>query len=78
LQSTILETVRVAVAKVTRRDLNGVEANTPLKLDSLSRITLVLELENRFGVELDSDAMTPEVFETLESLAEFVERQQQV
>jgi len=74
-ESPILETVRAAVEKITHRNLHDIGADLPLKLDSLSRITLVLELENRFEMELDSDSLLPEVFDTLGSLAAFIDQQ---
>lgn len=71
-----LERIRAAVSRVTERDLSGREADAPLELDSIARIALIAELENEFAIELDSDAVMPEAFETLVSLVSLIEAQQ--
>lgn len=68
----ILDLVRRAVARVTSRDLTACGAEEPLNLDSISRITLLVELENALQMPIDTSAMTPEVFESLSSLTRFV------
>ena len=53
------------------------DADTPLtsipELDSLAILELVVELESHFGIEFEDDDVTAEVFDTLGSLAAFVE-----
>ena len=54
------------------------DASTPLfgsmpELDSLAVLTLAATLEERFDVEIDDDDFTGEVFETVGTLAQFVE-----
>ncbi len=44
----------------------------PLNLDSIARISLIAEIENEFEVELDSKAVQPESFETLNTLLALV------
>lgn len=73
----VLNTVRDAVGRVTLKEMGGMDPQAPLLLDSLSRIRLILELENCFSIELDNDDAVPEVFENLASLVSFVERQRQ-
>ena len=68
-----LELVRGAVARIKEVDLAGVGAADGLNLDSVDRIGLIAELENVFGLELPSDAIAPEVFDTLASLATMVD-----
>lgn len=70
-----LELVRAAVARVKEADLGAVQADEPLELDSIARIALIAELENEFEIAIDSEAVQPEVFETLASLAAMVEAQ---
>ena len=53
------------------------DPSTPLfgsmpELDSLTVIELVVELETRFGFEIDDSELTAEVFETVGSLTNFV------
>jgi acyl carrier protein len=52
--------------------------STPLfgslpELDSMAVVQLVYALEERFGFTIDDDEVTPELFETLGSLSNFVE-----
>jgi acyl carrier protein len=43
------------------------------ELDSMAVLEVVEALEARFGLEIDDDELTGEMFETLGSLAAFVE-----
>ena len=43
-------------------------------IDSTSMLRLVLFIEERFGVRVEDDELVPENFETVATLAEFVER----
>jgi acyl carrier protein len=44
------------------------------ELDSRAVVTLVAALEDKFGIVVEDDEITAEVFETVGSLTEFVER----
>jgi acyl carrier protein len=53
------------------------DASTPLfgelpELDSLAVVELATALEDRFGITIDDENFSGEVFETLGSLSEFV------
>jgi acyl carrier protein len=55
-----------------------IDTGTPLlgslpELDSMAVLELVAALEERFGVTIDDDDVTAEVFETLGSLAALVD-----
>jgi acyl carrier protein len=65
--------VREAVTRVAGRDLSQHAADAPLDLDSINRISLVVELENVFGIEIDTGATGPELFDTLDSLAAYID-----
>jgi acyl carrier protein len=43
------------------------------ELDSLALVELIVTIEERFGFELDEDAITIEVFGTVESLAAHID-----
>lgn len=43
-----------------------------LGLDSVSTLTLVEELEDEFEIEVEDEELTPELFESVKSLAEYV------
>ena len=55
---------------------DALDATTPLdsipELDSMAAVELIIELEQRFGIEVDDDDVTAELFETIGSLAAFV------
>lgn len=55
-----------------------IDASTPLlgslpELDSMAVLELVSALEQRFGITVDDDDVTAEIFETLGALAQFVQ-----
>jgi acyl carrier protein len=55
----------------------AIDENTPLlgslpELDSMAVLALVLDLEERFGIVIEGEDVTAEVFETLATLTEFV------
>ena len=56
----------------------ALDASTPLfgsipELDSFAVVELASALEDRFGIIIDDDDFTGEVFETLGSLVQFVD-----
>ena len=80
LTSTTLDDVKsVVVSTLGIEDrADTLSASTPLlgglpELDSMAVVELVAALEARFGFEVSDDEITGEVFETLGSLAAFVE-----
>jgi len=44
------------------------------ELDSMAVITVVIELEEHFGIRFDEEDVTAEAFETLGSLTDLVDR----
>jgi acyl carrier protein len=42
------------------------------ELDSIAVLELIVELERRFGIAVENEDVTADAFETIESLAEFV------
>jgi acyl carrier protein len=55
-----------------------IDATTPLlgslpELDSMAVLELVMALEGRFEIEIEGEDVTAEVFETLASIAAFVD-----
>jgi len=78
-------TIDIAAVKAVVVDTLGVEdradsldASTPLlgslpELDSMAVLELMLELEQAFGIEIEGEDITANVFETLGSLTEFVD-----
>jgi acyl carrier protein len=71
-----VKTVLVTTLGVEDR-ADSLGASTPLfghlpELDSMAVVELVYALEDRFGIMIEGDEITTEVFETLGSLATFV------
>ena len=76
-----LEGVKAVVVNVLgiQDRINTLDASTPLfgsipELDSLAVVELAAALEAEFDFQIDDDDFTGEVFETLGSLADFVEQ----
>jgi acyl carrier protein len=83
LTSTTLDDVKsVVVSTLGIEDrADTLTASTPLlgglpELDSMAVVELVTALETRFGFEVSDDEITGEVFESLGSLAAFVDAKQ--
>jgi acyl carrier protein len=58
--------------------LDSMDASTGLlgqlpELDSMAVVMIATEIENRFGFEIDNSDFTAEVFDTLGTLAAFVD-----
>jgi acyl carrier protein len=80
-----LNTLEIDAVKAVVVETLGVEdradaldADTPLlgslpELDSMAVLELVLELEQHFGITIEGEDVTADVFETLGSLAAFVD-----
>lgn len=47
------------------------------ELDSMAIVQLVMEIEERFQIEIDEDEITGELFESVASLTAFVEDRRQ-
>jgi acyl carrier protein len=59
-------------------DANDLDADTPLLalgiIDSLSMVSVMTFIRERFGVEVPNDAVTVENFESVRAIAGMVER----
>lgn len=79
--STFLE-VRDLIAETLGLDENrrmALTPQTPLfggipELDSFAVVSLAMALEQRFGFEIDDSEFTAEIFDTVGSLCNFVDR----
>ena len=72
-KAQIIESLRETLTKVVKKDFSTVDVNESLNLDSINRISLIVELEWVYDIEIDSDGLDPEVFDTLNSLAAYIE-----
>ena len=78
--ATTLEDVKAVLVDTLGIEDQGasLDASTPLfgalpELDSMAVLELVLALEERFGIAIEGEDVTAEVFETIASLTAFVE-----
>lgn len=77
--STLEDVKQVVVVTLGVEDrAEALDASTPLldsmpELDSMAVVELAVALENRFGITLDDADISGEVFETLGTLAAFVD-----
>lgn len=69
LQRDSIEIIREIVSRVAGKDVSSLGVDEPLGLDSINRISLLVELEHAFQKPLDPEQVTPEAFDTLSSLA---------
>jgi acyl carrier protein len=77
--ATLADVKSVVVTTLGIEDrADTLDAGTPLlgsvpELDSMAVVELVAALEERFGITIDDEDVTGDVFETLGSLAAFVD-----
>jgi acyl carrier protein len=81
IHNSTLEGVKAVIVKTLGIEDRAytLDASTPLfgsmpELDSLAVIKLATSLEEQFGFVIDDSDFTSEVFETVGTLAEFVEK----
>lgn len=79
-RSTTVDSIAAALARVLKRDAEGIGESTrlfeDLGLDSTSVLELLLEVEDDLGVEFDADTLEQHHFETVGTLAAYVTAQQ--
>ena len=81
VSDSTLEGVKAVLVKTLgiQDRADSIDESTPLfgsmpELDSLAVVELAASLEEEFGFEIDDEDFTGEVFETIGTLAEFVEQ----
>jgi len=80
VDDSILEQVRTVLIDTLKLDAAAREwsGDAPLfgsvpELDSLAVINVVTAIEDRFGIHIEDDEVSGELFATLSALADFVE-----
>ena len=71
-KTKILEQVRQSVGRITRKSYLDFDAESPLELDSINRIALIVDLENTFQLELDTTEVPTEAFHSLGAITTFI------
>jgi acyl carrier protein len=81
ISDSTLEGVKAVIVSTLGIDdrADTLDASTPLfgsmpELDSLAVVELAMSLETQFGFEIDDSDFTADVFETIGTLAQFVEK----
>lgn len=81
-QAIAIEDVKAVVVETLGLEdrADSLDADTPLlgavpELDSMAVLELLVDLERRFGIEVDGEDVTADAFETLGSLTAFVQDQ---
>ncbi len=82
-ESSVLETLKSLLAEVLslpEEQVSIMQSDTPLfgalpELDSMAVVALLTAIEHQFGITVDDAEITAETFETLGSLAKFIESQ---
>ncbi|MEP2652220.1 MAG: hypothetical protein ABJH06_09500 [Paraglaciecola sp.] len=73
-KSDIMSSLKECLTKVVKKDFSEFGNDDPLHLDSINRISLIVELEWVYDIEIDSASLEPEVFDTFGSLASYIEK----
>lgn len=79
-----LDEVKILLADVLNlsNTTRPLDADSPLlgalpELDSMAVVGVIAAIEERFGIAIDDDDISASTFETVRSLAEFVEQKTQ-
>ena len=75
VRSVLSATLGIDEARATAMTAGTELLGSLPELDSMAVVELIYALEERFGIEVDGDDVTAEAFETLGSLAAFMETQ---
>lgn len=67
------EEIRKAISLVKGSDYSDFDLNAPLELDSINRISLISELENVFEKEINFEEFSPETFDNIANLTQFID-----
>lgn len=80
-RTTTLHDVRAVLVEILSIEdrAEALDASTPLlgslpELDSMAVLELIAALEQRFGITIEDDDVTDDVFESLGTLSAFIDR----
>lgn len=73
VRETVIETLELAQRPEALTPETALLGALP-ELDSFGVVQLVAAIEDRFGITIDDDEFGPELFETMGTLADFVDR----
>lgn len=71
VRQALADTLQLGPAADKLTASSGLLGTIP-EFDSMAVVTLVGEIEDRFGIHIDDDELSADIFETLGSLTEFL------
>ena len=76
-RSSVVKTITGALSEIMQREYSDVTEETrlfeDLHLDSTSVLTLLMALEDQTGIEVDPESLQMENFQTIGTLADYIE-----
>ena len=72
VRGVLKDSLQLAERAAGLQENSGLLGELP-ELDSMAVVTIIMALEDRYGFMVDDDEISAETFETLGSLARFVE-----
>jgi acyl carrier protein len=76
-RSSVVKTITGALSEIMQREYADVTEETrlfeDLHLDSTSVLTLLMALEDQTGIEVDPESLQMENFQTIGTLADYIE-----
>jgi acyl carrier protein len=77
----IVDEIKTVLGQALRlgNRVEQIDAATPLfgsipEFDSMAVVNVITAIEDRFGITIEDDEITAEIFDTVGSLASFIER----
>lgn len=71
MKESIIEIIESITGEVVKEDTNLIEEGI---LDSFDMVSLVLELQDAFDITIDVSELLPENFESVNTIAEFIDK----
>lgn len=71
MKESIIEIIESITGEAVKEDTNLIEEGI---LDSFDMVSLVLELQDAFDITIDVSELLPENFESVNTIAEFIDK----
>lgn len=69
----LINQIKTVVTSITQETYDDVAADAQLSLDSIKRISLIVAFEEEFDIEIDSEELEPEVFDSFNQMASYIQ-----
>ena len=77
----IIDEIKIVLKETLQlgNEIESLDSDTPLlggipEFDSMSVVSVITALEEKYGIIVEDDEINGEIFETIGSLSEFIER----